>query len=92
MLPHVLRFNAAVTAERQRWVAEAMGRPGAAATDIVAELVATLGLPSRLRDVGVRQDQLDQIARGSMHDRWVHTTPRPIAGPEVVRTLLDTAW
>ena len=92
MLPHVLRFNAAVTAERQRWVAEAMGRPGAAATDIVAELVATLGLPSRLRDVGVRQDQLDQIARGSMHDRWVHTNPRPIAGPEVVRTLLDAAW
>ena len=30
MLPHVLRFNAGATAERQRWVSEAMGRPGGA--------------------------------------------------------------
>ncbi|HQT77535.1 MAG TPA: iron-containing alcohol dehydrogenase [Rhodopila sp.] len=28
MLPHVLRFNAAVNAERQAWVAEALGRYG----------------------------------------------------------------
>ena len=28
MLPHVLRFNAGATAERQRWVSEAMGRRG----------------------------------------------------------------
>jgi len=27
-----------------------------------------------------------------MHDRWVHTNPRKIDGPEVIRTLLDAAW
>jgi hypothetical protein len=27
-----------------------------------------------------------------MHDRWVHTNPRPIAGPQTVRALLDAAW
>jgi maleylacetate reductase len=92
MLPHVLRYNADATAERQRWVAEAMGRPGEAAADVVAALVAALGLPGRLRDVGVREDQLDQIARLSMHDRWVHTNPRRIDGPAVVRHLLDAAF
>ena len=92
MLPHVLRFNAPATAERQRWVSEAMGRAGAPAADAVAELVAALGLPGRLRDVGVREDQLDLIARESMHDRWVHTNPRKIDGPAVVRLLLDAAW
>jgi maleylacetate reductase len=92
MLPPVLRFNLAETEERQRWVAEAMGRPGMPAADAVAELVADLGLPGTLRAVEVRADQLDTIAAESMHDRWVHTNPRKIAGPAVVRQILDMAW
>jgi maleylacetate reductase len=92
MLPPVLRFNIAETEERQRWVAEAMGRPGMPAADAVAELVADLGLPGTLRAVDVKADQLDTIAEGAMHDRWVHTNPRKIAGPAVVRQILDMAW
>ena len=92
MLPHVLRFNAMVNGERQAWVSEALGRPGRSAGDAVAELVADLDLPSTLRAVGVKAEQLDRIAEESMHDRWVHTNPRPIAGPPDVRALLDAAW
>jgi maleylacetate reductase len=55
-------------------------------------LTAGLGLPTRLRDVGVKPEQLDLIAQNSMHDRWVHTNPRTIDGPAVIRTLLDAAW
>jgi maleylacetate reductase len=92
MLPPVLRYNEAVNAERQAWVSEALGRAGQAAGDAVAELVEQLGLPGRLRDVGVKPEQLDRIAEESMHDRWVHTNPRKIAGPADVRALLDAAW
>jgi alcohol dehydrogenase class IV len=92
MLPHVLRFNHPVNAGKQERVSEALGRPDAPAADAVAELIAGLGLPTRLRDVGVRPEQLDAIAKGSMHDRWVHTNPRKIDGSAVVRTLLDAAW
>ena len=92
MLPHVLRFNDPVNHARQLWVSEALGRPGEPAGDAVAALVASLGQPLRLRDAGVREDQLDLIARESMHDRWVHTNPRPIEGPAAVRALLDAAW
>jgi len=92
MLPHVLRFNAAVNAERQALVSEALGRPGEPAADVVAALIAGLGLPGRLRDVGVKPDQLDRIAELSMHDRWIHTNPRKIDGPAIVRELLDAAW
>ena len=56
------------------------------------KLIADLGLPGTLQAVGVRADQLDTIATGAMHDRWVHTNPRKIDGPAVVRTLLDVAW
>ena len=58
----------------------------------VAGLIAGLGLPTRLRDVGVKPEQLDRIAELSMHDRWIHTNPRKIDGPPVVRELLDAAW
>jgi len=92
MLPHVLRFNYEVNAERQALVSEALGRPGEPAADVVAALIADLGLPGRLRDVGVEPEQLDAIAEHSMHDRWVHTNPRKIDGPATVRLLLDAAW
>jgi maleylacetate reductase len=92
MLPHVLRFNHPVNSEKQARVSEALGRPEQHAADVVAELIAGLGLPTRLRDVEVKPEQLDVIAENSMHDRWVHTNPRKIAGPAVVRTLLDAAW
>ncbi len=92
MLPHVLRFNHPVNAAQQARVSEALGHPGEPAADAVGELIAGLGLPTRLRDVGVREDQLDLIAENSMHDRWIHTNPRKIDGPAVVRVLLDAAW
>jgi maleylacetate reductase len=92
MLPHVLRFNDPVNQNKQSRVSEALGRAGEPAADVVAGLIAGLGLPTRLRDVDVKQDQLDLIAENSMHDRWIHTNPRKIEGPAVIRTLLDAAW
>jgi len=92
MLPHVLRFNEPVNAARQAMVSEALGHPEMKAADAVAALIAGLGLPATLRAVDVKSEQLDTIARQSMHDRWVHTNPRKIDGPPAVRALLDAAW
>jgi maleylacetate reductase len=92
MLPHVMRFNYPVNEERQKLVSEALGRPGEPAADVLAALIAELGLPRTLRDVGVSADLLHRVAEESMHDRWVHTNPRKIDGPAAVRQLLDAAW
>lgn len=92
MLPHVLRFNLPVNAERQKLVSEALGRPDVPAADVLADLISELGLPRTLRDVNVKPDLLDRIAEESMHDRWIHTNPRKIEGPHVIRQLLDAAW
>ena len=92
MLPHVMRFNHPVNAERQALVSAALGRPGDPAAEVVSGLIAALGLPQRLRDVDVKPEQLDRIAELSMHDRWIHTNPRKIDGPPIVRELLDAAW
>jgi maleylacetate reductase len=92
MLPHVLRWNKAVNADRQALVAAAFGQSGSDAGDLVAELVRRLGLPSTLRDVDVKREQLPLIAENSMHDRWIPTNPRKIAGPQDVMHLLEQAW
>ena len=92
MLPHVLRFNHAVNAERQAWVSEALGRPGEEAADVISALVGELGLPQTLRAVGLAPGLLDQIAENAMLDRLIHTNPRHIDGPATVRMLLDAAW
>jgi maleylacetate reductase len=92
MLPHVLRFNQKVNADKQVLISQALGHPEEPAADGVGALIAGLGLPTRLRDAGVKEDQRDLIAENSMHDRWIHTNLCKIDGPAVIRTLLDAAW
>ncbi len=64
MLPHVMRFNAEVTRDKQKLIAEAMGRPRVPAADVVADWIAALGQPTTLRAVGVKREQLPKIAAG----------------------------
>ncbi|MEC9347942.1 MAG: iron-containing alcohol dehydrogenase [Pseudomonadota bacterium] len=91
MLPAVLRWNAEQPELRavQAVVAEAFGRPGADASEVVGDFVAGLGLPRSLSEVGVGPDQFDLVAANSLHDRWLHTNPRKVTGAEDVITLLQ---
>ena len=91
MLPSVLRWNLPVNALRQKRVSEAFGQPDAAAADLVAGLVKSLGLPGRLSEVGVGRDRFREIGEKSMHDRAVLNNPRPIAGPDQVVEILELA-
>ena len=91
MLPSVLRWNLRVNGERQKRVSEAFGKPDVPAADLVAGLVAVLGLPKRLAEVGVGRDRFREIAEKSMHDRAVLNNPRPIKGPAEVMEILELA-
>jgi alcohol dehydrogenase class IV len=88
----VLRWNEPVNAPRQAMVAGALGRPGACAADVVAELIRSLGQPTRLSEAGVPRDALAKIADLAMTNVWVRTNPRKIAGPADVMAILETAW
>jgi maleylacetate reductase len=91
MLPSVLRWNLPANGERQTRVSDAFGKPDTPAADLVAGLVAALGLPRRLADVGVGKDRFREIAEKSMHDRAVLNNPRPIKGPAEVMEILELA-
>jgi len=91
MLPHVLRYNRAANAERQRLVAEALGHPGEDAADVMDNFVAELGLPRRLSEVGISPGHFATIATNAMHDKWLHANPVKITSPEQVLKILEAA-
>jgi maleylacetate reductase len=91
VLPHVLRFNRSVNAERQRLVAEAMGCAGEDAADVVAALVADLGLPCCLTDVGIERAQFGAIAAHAMKENWLQSNPRPISDAAQIMEILNAA-
>jgi len=88
MLP-VLRFNAPACAERMADIGVAMGldvaqapaKEGAdAALDALAELVSDIGIPPRLRDVGVAREDLEAMADSAMTvTRLLANNPRPLS-------------
>lgn len=92
MLPHVMRYNARATADKQRLIAEALGRSAMPAADVIAELIASLKQPTTLRAVGVKREQLPKIAQAAMSNQWVRTNPEPIRSPDDVMALLEAAW
>jgi maleylacetate reductase len=91
-LPSVLRWNRPVNEARQKRVSALMGAPEEEAAMLVARLVQSLGLPGRLRDVGIRREDLRPIAEHTMHDPPVKANPRPIKAPEDLMEILELAW
>jgi alcohol dehydrogenase len=87
-LPHVARFNLVANPQKFARVAAAMGRPvqqwptldaAQAAVEAIQAMCSDLGIPPRLRDVGVTEDCFDDMARlctQANYNRWNprHTT------------------
>jgi alcohol dehydrogenase class IV len=92
MLPAVLQWNASVNGERQMALSEAMGAPEKPAGELVKALVAGLGQPTSLRDVGISRDRLDDIAERALAYKPVRINPRPIRTAADVREILELAW
>ena len=91
-LPSVLRWNAAANSERQAKVSALLGAPQRPASELVADLVARLELPRRLRDVGIKRESFRAIAEHTLHDPPVRANPRPIKRPEDIVEILELAW
>ena len=101
ILPHAIRFNADATAPLLLPAAEAMGislngstPAGAieALAQTIYELVGRMNLPQRLRDAGVAESQIPQLAQLAFLNRTVQNNPEPIQEPEKLEELLRAAW
>ncbi len=92
LLPTVMRFNAGVCAPQMADIAAALGDALRPAADQVEDLIALLGLPTRLSQLGIGHERLAVIAQKGMANPWVHTNPRKIADAAQLEALLNQAW
>ena len=87
----VLAWNEPVNADRQRAVAAAFGRPGESASAGVRSFVESLGLPTRLGQVGIGRDDLPAIAGSWDGAGPLRANPRPVSGTKDLVEILTLA-
>ncbi len=101
ILPHAIQFNADATAEQLIPAAAAMKIPENGSRPTVRiealahnihELIHTMKLPQRLRDVAVKESDLKQLASIAFQNRTVQNNPKPITEVTQLEDLLRAAW
>jgi maleylacetate reductase len=92
MMPAVLAFNASVNGDRQAEISAALDAAGQPASEVLDKFIGGLGLPRRLRDVGVKQEDLQRIATNCMLDDWTFSNPRTINGAQEIVPILESVY
>jgi len=101
ILPHAMRFNLDVAAPELARAAEAMelergnktdGQMAQAGIEYVDKLIGGLGLPQRLRDAGVAENDLPRLAAQAFNSATVQNNPRRLASVQEAEALFRAAW
>jgi alcohol dehydrogenase class IV len=101
ILPHAMRFNLDATAPQLALAAEPMGlrtdrqsefASAEAVVDHVNRFIGQLGLPQRLRDAGVKEQQLPELAQLALQSRAVRDNPKPVTEAVQIEAILQAAW
>ena len=87
LLPYVMEFNAPYTGEKFREIARAMGVKGAdkmsqeeyrkAAIEAVKQLKKDVNIPETLKDINVKEEDLEALSDAAMADVCTGGNPRP---------------
>jgi len=103
MLPYVMEFNLLVNQSKYARIAELMGEKVAAlslqdaarkAVEAVRQLTLDLGMPQRLRDIGVKKEQIPRfvdILFTPVNLRFVNNNPRDCSREDAKR-IFEAAW
>lgn len=93
VLPHTMRFNEPQTRTVTARIVSALGACAAThAVDALEALLTTLGVPRRLRDIGLAQDELEAVADAAMSDWFIGRAPRKVQHAGEVLDILRAAW
>lgn len=101
LLPYVMEYNAEYTGEKFRDIAKAMGVQGTesmsqeeyrkAAVDAVKQLSKDVGIPAKLHEIGVKEEDLQALAESAFADVCTGGNPRPCT-VESILELYKTAF
>jgi maleylacetate reductase len=92
MLPAVMQWNQPSNPDRQSMVAASLGHDSGDASAALADLIAELGLPGTLRDVGVSRSDFGTIAQKAFADILAKSNPRPLQAASDIEEILELAW
>lgn len=99
MLPYAMRWNLDATVQAHARMAREIGIEAANENDLAAAVPEhvfgmnrRMGLPLKLRDLGVPRDGLRQLAIDALDDYSIHTNPKPVRAAEEVLEVLEQAW
>lgn len=92
LLPHVLRLNLEFLGKKADKIAELCGAKAVSQIpDVVSRLVAELGIPLHLSDLGLDRVRLKGIAQAAMLDNANKTNPR-LMSVALYEALLEQAY
>lgn len=101
LLPYVMEYNAEYTGEKFRDIAKAMGVQGTesmsqeeyrkAAVDAVKQLSKDVGIPEKLHEIGVKEEDLQALAESAFADVCTGGNPRPCT-VESILEIYKTAF
>ncbi|ACS87078.1 lactaldehyde reductase [Musicola paradisiaca] len=93
LLPHIMAWNADYTGEKYRAIAVAMGVKGVesmtlaqartAAIQAVSQLSQDVDIPARLRQVGVKEEDIPALAQAAFDDVCTGGNPRAASVKEI---------
>ncbi len=94
ILPTVMEYNAEATGEKYREIARAMGVEGVndmtvdeyrkAAIDAVKKLSSDVGIPEKLSEIGVKNEDLQALAESAFADVCTGGNPRDTSAKEIL--------
>lgn len=95
LLPYVMEFNADVEQEKMVKIAQVFGIEGKSKDELaqhavseVMQLVEKIGLPTKLSQIGIKQEDLEEIAEKSMQiERLIRNNPRVPTKDSLVNLL-----
>ena len=100
ILPYVMEYNAEYTGEKFKYIAQAMGVDTTgmsqaeyrkAAVDAVKQLSKDVGIPEKLHEIGVKEDDLVALSESAFADVCTGGNPRPCT-PESILGIYKTAF
>lgn len=94
ILPTVMEYNAEATGEKYRDIAKAMGVPGTenmtqeeyrkAAIDAVKKLSEDVGIPKKVSEVGVKEEDIPMLAQQAMDDACRPGNPKDPTKEDII--------
>lgn len=94
ILPYVMEYNACATGEKYREIARVMGVKDVdnmsqdeyrkAAIEAVKKLSEDVGIPKKLREIGVKEEDLEALSQSALADACTPGNPRETNAAEIL--------